>query len=143
MFWPMMTSSQEPQFFGNFLGFFKEFSKSFLKIYKIWTKIINFPRKLLLKSMLYLYYFYGITYKEGSLSGFWDLLTKLCTRSSWMNDVLPSAPRLFLKVKCGLLHRQGQRIQFQRSIFCAESLAVHTAVACVWLVARYTGIVDR
>ena len=54
VFWPVMTSSQEPQFFGKFLGFIKEFSKIFLKI------------------------------------------------------------------------------------FCAESLAVHTAVACVWLVARYS-----
>ena len=45
VFWPMMTSSQEPQFFGKFLGFFKEFSKIFLKIYKIWTKIFNFSRK--------------------------------------------------------------------------------------------------
>ena len=73
----------------------------------------------------------------GSLSGFWDLFTKL-HRSCWMRDVLPSAPRFFLK--CGLLHREvlGQRIQFQRSIFCAESLAVHTAVACVWLVAKYS-----
>ena len=63
--------------------------------------------------------------RVGSLSGFWDLFTKL-HRSSWLSDVLPSASRLFLN--CGLLHthRQvlGQRIQFQRSIFCAESLAV-------------------
>ena len=63
--------------------------------------------------------------RVGSLSGFWDLFTKL-HKSSWMSDVLSSAPRLFLK--CGLPHRQvlGQRIQFQRSIVCAESLAVHT-----------------
>ena len=39
MFWPMMTSSQEPQIFGRFLGFFKEFSKIFLKIR---IKIFNF-----------------------------------------------------------------------------------------------------
>ena len=31
MFWPMMTSSQEPQFFGKFLGFFKEFFQNFPK----------------------------------------------------------------------------------------------------------------
>ena len=59
VFWPMMTPSQEPQFFGKFLVFFKEFSKIFLKIYKIWTKIFNFSRKFLLK--LTLHYFYGIT----------------------------------------------------------------------------------
>ena len=35
----MMTSSQELQIFDKFLGFFKEFSKIFLKI---WTKIFNF-----------------------------------------------------------------------------------------------------
>ena len=58
-----------------------------------------------------------------------------------MSDVLPSATRLFLK--CCLLQRQvlGQRIQ--RSIFCVESLAVQSAVACVWLVAKSQGIVDR
>ena len=61
MFWPMMTSSQEPQFFGKFLGFFKNFSKIFLKINKIWTKIFYFSMKFLLQSMLN--YFYGITYK--------------------------------------------------------------------------------
>ena len=45
--------------FDKFLRFFKDFFKNFLKIYKIWTKIFNFPRKFLLKLMLY--YFYGIT----------------------------------------------------------------------------------
>ena len=135
MFWPMMTSSQEPQFFGKFSGISKNFSKIFLKIYKIRTKIFNFSRKFLLKLMLY--YFMASYKRIGSLSGFWDLFTKL-HRSSWMSDVLPSAPRLFLK--CGLLHRQvlSERLQFLRSISCAESLAVHTAVACVWLVARYS-----
>ena len=59
VFWPMMTSSQEPQFFGIFLGFFKEFFQNFPKIYKIWTEIFDFSRKFLLKLMLY--YFYGIT----------------------------------------------------------------------------------
>ena len=59
VFWPMMTSSQEPQFLVNFWDFSKNFSKIFLKIYKIWTKIFNFPRKFLLKLMLY--HFYGIT----------------------------------------------------------------------------------
>ena len=49
----------EATIFGEFLGFFKEFSKIFLKIYKMWTKIFNFSRKFLLKLMLY--YFYGIT----------------------------------------------------------------------------------
>ena len=108
--------------FGKCLDFSKNFSKIFLRIYKILTKLFNFSRKFLLKLML-------------SLCGVWDLLTKL-HRSSWMSDVLPSTPRPFLK-SWGFLHRQvlGQRIQFQRSIFCPESLAVHTAVACVWLVA--------
>ena len=42
-----------------------------------------------------------------------------------MSDLLPSAPRLFLK--CGLLHRQvlGHRIP----IFCVESLAVQLSVS--------------
>ena len=42
MFWPMMTSSQELQFFGKFLGFFKEFSKIFLKISKSGQKFSTF-----------------------------------------------------------------------------------------------------
>ena len=61
MFWPMMTSSQESHFLVNFWNFSKNFSKTFLKIYKIWTKIFNFSRKFLLELMLY--YFYGITLK--------------------------------------------------------------------------------
>ena len=43
----------------NFWDFSKNFSKIFLKIYEIWTKIFYFSRKFLLKLMLY--YFYGIT----------------------------------------------------------------------------------
>ena len=42
MFWPMMTSSQEPQFLVNFWDFSKNFSKIFLKIYEIWKKISTF-----------------------------------------------------------------------------------------------------
>ena len=42
VFWPMMTSSQEPQFFGKFLGFFKEFSKIFPKISKSGQKFSTF-----------------------------------------------------------------------------------------------------
>ena len=49
MFWPMMTSSQEPQFFGKFLGFFKDFFQNFPINLEIWTKIFNFSRKFLLK----------------------------------------------------------------------------------------------
>ena len=49
VFWPMMTSSQESQFLVNFWDFSKNFSKIFLKIYKIWTKIFNFSRKFLLE----------------------------------------------------------------------------------------------
>ena len=59
VFWPMMTSSQEPQFFVNFWDFSRNFSKIFLKIYEIWTKIFYFSREFLLKLMLY--YFNGIT----------------------------------------------------------------------------------
>ena len=134
MFWPMMTSSQESHFLVNFWDFSKNFSKIFLKIYKIWTKFSTFQGNFYLNECYTI--FMASHGRVGSLSGFWDFFTKL-HRSSWMSDVLPSAPRLFLK--CGLLHRQvlGQRIQLQRSIFCAESLAVHTAVACIWLVARY------
>ena len=47
------------QFFGKFLGFFKNFSKIFLKINEIWTKIFYFSRKFSLKLMFN--YFYGIT----------------------------------------------------------------------------------
>ena len=83
MFWPMMTSSQEPQFLGNFWDFSKNFSKILRKIYKIWTKIFNFSRKFLLRLMLY--YFYGITLKGRILETFIKL-----HRSSWMSDVLPS-----------------------------------------------------
>ena len=60
MFWPMMTSSQEPQFFGKFLGFFKEFSKIFLKISKSGQKFSTFQGNLYLLTLM-LYYFYGIT----------------------------------------------------------------------------------
>ena len=68
MFWPMMTSSQEPQFLVNFWVFSKNFSKIFLQIYKIWTKIFNFSRKFLLKLMLY--YLNMASHKRvGSLSG--------------------------------------------------------------------------
>ena len=42
VFWPMMASSQEPQFFGKFLGFFNEFSKIFLKISKSGQKFSTF-----------------------------------------------------------------------------------------------------
>ena len=59
VFWPMMTSSQKPQFLVNFWDFSKNFSKIFLRIYKIWIKIFNFSRKFLIKLMLY--YFKGIT----------------------------------------------------------------------------------
>ena len=47
--WPMMTSSQKPQIFGEFLGFFEDF---FLIIYKIRTKISNLPRKFKLECHL-------------------------------------------------------------------------------------------
>ena len=47
VFWPMMTSSQEPKFFGKILRFFKEFSKIFLKIYKIWTKNFQLFKEIL------------------------------------------------------------------------------------------------
>ena len=47
------------KFLVNFWDFSKNFSKIFLKIYEIWTKIFNFSRKFLLKLMLY--YFNGIT----------------------------------------------------------------------------------
>ena len=53
VFWPMMPSSQKPQFLVNFWDFSKNFSKIFLRIYKIWTKIFNFSRKFLIKLMLY------------------------------------------------------------------------------------------
>ena len=59
MFWPMMTSSQEPQFLVNFWDFSKNFSKIFLKICETWTKFFYFSRKFLLKLMLY--DFNGIT----------------------------------------------------------------------------------
>ena len=44
-----------------------------------------------------------------------------------MSDLLPSAPRLFLK--CGLLHRQVLYHRIQRLIFCVESLAVQLPVS--------------
>ena len=46
-------ASQKPQFLVNFWDFSKNFSKIFLRIYKIWTKIFNFSRKFLIKLMLY------------------------------------------------------------------------------------------
>ena len=48
----MMTSSQKPQIFGEFLGFFEDFFKIFLIIYKIRTKISNLPRKFKLECHL-------------------------------------------------------------------------------------------
>ena len=43
MFWPMMTSSQESHFLVNFWDFSKNFSKTFLKIYKIGARSFRRP----------------------------------------------------------------------------------------------------
>ena len=126
----MMTSSQEPQFFGKFLGFFKEFSKIFLKIYKIWTKIFNFSRKFLLKC----YTIFMASHKRvGSLSGFWDLFTKL-HRSSWMSDVLPSAPRLFLNAKMWLASQAGPGPKNpipKVNLLCGKFSRAHCSCLCL------------
>ena len=53
MFCPMMTSSQEPQFLGKFLGFFKELLQNFPK--SLWKKFSTF------QGNFYLNYFNGIT----------------------------------------------------------------------------------
>ena len=55
MFWPMMTSSQEPLFLVNFWDFSKNFSKIFLKVYKSGQKFSTF------RGNFYLNYFDGIT----------------------------------------------------------------------------------
>ena len=55
VFWPMMTSSQEPHFLVNFWDFSKSFSKIFLKVYKSGQKISTF------RGNFYLNYFDSIT----------------------------------------------------------------------------------
>ena len=54
VFWPMMTSSQEPHFLVNFWYFSKNFSKIFLKVYKSGQKFSTF------RGNFYLNYFDGI-----------------------------------------------------------------------------------
>ena len=65
--------------------------------------------------------------RVGSLSGFWDRFTKL-HRSSWMTDVLPSAPRLSKMWLASQAGPDPKNIIPKVSLRSVESVAVHTAV---------------